>query len=74
MALQNNAEYHNVTNTTEYTYNWVYIQGGDKIACAPGYVDMPLFCTTFVYAGINPTLPREKLGIPQLMVEILYGN
>ena len=32
--------------------NWVYGKSGsDKIACAPGYVESPLFCTTFVYAS-----------------------
>ena len=63
----------NKTGTIEYTYNWVYSDNGDRIACAPGYVDMPLFCTTFVYAGshengtsLNPQLPREKLGLPQI--------
>ena len=34
--------------------NWVYGKvGGDRIACAPGYVESPLFCTTFVYASDN---------------------
>eukprot|EP01084_Bolivina_argentea_P047294 87139_1 len=32
--------------------NWVYGRSGsDRIACAPGYVESPLFCTTFVYAS-----------------------
>jgi len=39
------------------------------VACAPGYVEMPLFCTTFVYAGsnngssLNPTLSGDLLGL-----------
>ena len=35
------------------TLNWVYsfLGASDRIACAPGYVEMPLFCTVFVYAG-----------------------
>ena len=35
----------------QYTYNWVLSDTGDRVACAPGYVDSPLYCTTFVYAG-----------------------
>ena len=52
------------------TYNWVLEQGNaDRVACAPGYVEMPLYCTTFVYAGrdnntsLNPDLSKDHLGL-----------
>ena len=58
--------------TVKYTYNWLYQDNEvDRIACAPGYVDSPLFCTTYVYAGtfsngtsLNPKLLRGTMGIP----------
>eukprot|EP01084_Bolivina_argentea_P288943 496040_1 len=65
------------------SFNWVLASNGaDRIACAPGYVEMPLFCTTFVYAGgeyadpeettyisFNPDLPGDRLGIPSWAAE-----
>ena len=27
----------------QYTYNWVLSDNGDRVACAPGYVDSPLY-------------------------------
>ena len=59
-----NPFYDNVTGETDYTYNWVYGDSHDLVACAPGYVDMPLFCTTYVYAGLNPSLSRYKMARP----------
>lgn len=54
-----------------YTYNWVYSENkADRVACAPGYVEAPLYCTTFVYAGsyengssMNPLLSKDHLGL-----------
>eukprot|EP01083_Nonionella_stella_P198464 728622_1 len=44
--------------------NWVYGKvGSDRIACAPGYVEAPLFCTTFVYASNNYTNYTFKGGL-----------
>jgi hypothetical protein len=54
----------------ESTYNWVLSDGNqDRVACSPGYVEMPLYCTTFVYAGsvngtsLNPDLSGDHLGL-----------
>eukprot|EP01084_Bolivina_argentea_P207976 354734_1 len=56
------------------TYNWVYSENNnDKVACAPGYVESPLFCNVYVYAGAdyttgqsyNPTLLGDHMGIPE---------
>ena len=51
------------------SYNWVYKEGGrdgaDRIACAPGHAEMPLFCITFVYAGTD-VLSRDRLGLPEV--------
>lgn len=46
--------YRSKRNANSKNANWVYGKaGGDRIACAPGYVESPLFCTTFVYASDN---------------------
>eukprot|EP01083_Nonionella_stella_P060245 157435_1 len=58
------------------SYNWVLVENNvDRVACAPAYVETPLFCTQFVYAGgymddngayisLNPTLQVNTFGIP----------
>ena len=53
----NHTIFYNLNDTDYFWYyrdtinhNWVYRNAGkDRIACAPGYVESPLFCTTFVY-------------------------
>jgi len=58
------------TGEVTWTYNWVYsYKGADRVACAPGYVEAPLYCTTFVYAGstengsLNNALSTNHLGV-----------
>merc|ERR1712087_469244 len=47
--------------------NWVLREDdADRVACAPGSTEMPLFCTTYVYAGgaLNAHLSSRYLGVP----------
>ena len=62
------------TGQHDYTYNWVLSENGmDTVVCAPEYVDSPLYCTTFIYAGtdsqgdsLNPQLSPARFGQPEI--------
>ena len=47
-------DWNNDTGTVKYFDSWIYSDNGDRVACGPGYVDSPLFCTLFIYAGWYP--------------------
>ena len=57
---------------TSKNSNWVYGRSGsDRIACEPGYVESPLFCTTFAYASQDYTNYIFKAGLCNSTADII---
>eukprot|EP01083_Nonionella_stella_P004972 14519_1 len=72
-ATAGNYKWSNIDAGLEWIYrdigssqNWVLRDSStnDRVACAPGYVDSPLFCNVFVYveSTLNPLLSSNRFG------------
>lgn len=63
--------YRETTYENDITRNWVLQENGaDRVACAPGYVETPLGCTTYVYASSDQSLSRQRLGDSETLFKL----